>query len=306
MSTLFLSPGADPFSHLRQHQADVPVAPFNGAWATVDIQPDLFARQRYTVGVVVRAQDGCFQFQLLEDISKFECLYGRSEVSLLRALLDSAEESLRQAKRGEEDLGSIQFQTDMVALGELWPTAGASLEAVLSRLYNQVVPLAPKDERRGRDFETMDNEAVRALVNLELKRIARTAYERIVTEPPVREVEDPGTGARHRLEFNLEPPGKVGSVVSAVYKNPDRAELNLFRASGDVSTFARLREIRDRALFVMTPRPDSMPQPYMERLENVLGDRLRKIETQGFWVVKHDSAQPIAQEIFDWAGVPAL
>lgn len=301
MNNFFLSSGSDPFAHLKEHLAPVPDAPFHGAWATVEIQPDLFARQRYTVGVVVGLQEGEFRFLLLDDLSKFECIYGKSDVALLRALLHSAEEALHEARRSGANLGSIQFETDMVSLGELWPTSGASIEAVLSRLYSDVVPFIPKDERRLREFETMDNEAVRELVNRELKRIAGTAFERIVTEP-VRDVEEPGSGERHRLEFNLHPVGKVGSVVSAVYKTHDRVELNLLRASEDVSTFARLREIEDRALFVMAPRPDSMPKPDLERLENVLGERLWRLEKRGFRVATHDVAQPLAQEIADWAG----
>ncbi|MCO5101897.1 MAG: hypothetical protein M9885_13565 [Burkholderiaceae bacterium] len=302
MNSLFLSSGSDPFAHLKGHLTPVPEAPFRGVWATVEIQPDLFARQRYTVGVVVGAHEGEFQFLLLEDLSKFECIYGKNDVALLRAVLQSAEDALQEARRNAVSLGSIQFETDMVSLGELWPTSGASIEVVLSRLYADVVPFIPKEERRLRDFETMDNEAVRELVNRELKRIARMAFERIVIES-VHDVAEPGSGARHRLEFNLHPEGKVGSVVSAVYKGHERVELNLLRASEDVSTFARLRNLEDRALFVMAPKPDSMPKPDMERLENVLGERLWRLEKRGFRVATHDGAQPLAQEIVDWAGV---
>lgn len=299
-------PTPDPFAHLRRHLADVPEAPFHGAWATVDVQPDLFARQRYTVGVVVCAQDGELQFQLLKNVSRFECIYDKKESATLLALLESAASSLRQAQRNQLDVGAIRFETDMLMLGELWPTSGASIGAVVSRLYLEVVPLEPKDLASRQDFPTMDNETVRELVNRELKRIAGTAFEHIVTEEARHRIEDSRTGTLHWLDFNLHPLGKVGSVVSAVYKSPTRVSLSVLGGAGDVSTFARLHKLDDRALFVMTPSTDSMSARHQERLANVLGGELWKIQTQGFRVEAHDAAEPIAQRIFEWAGVPAL
>lgn len=106
---------------------------------------------------------------------------------------------------------------------------------VLSRLFSDVVPFLPREERKQRDFVTLDNTSVRRMVDDELKRIAGLAFERISTEPR-RALRDQATGEFHYIEFNLEPPGKAGGVISAVYKTPVNVELNFLRASSDLAT----------------------------------------------------------------------
>jgi len=305
MSTLFTSSGPDPFLHLRVHLADVPAAPFDGAWTTIELQPDSFSRQRYTVGVAVADLQGGFTFRLLDDLSKFECLYGRDDVAALRSLMEAAEHSLLRARKQRVRLEDIIFEVDSVSIGELWPTAGTSADAIASRLYLDVVPFVPKDERKVRDFVTLDNAAVRSRVDEELKRIAGLAFERITTEPQ-RAMMDRVTGEAHGLEFNLEPPGRAGSVISAVYKTPDRIELNFLRASRDLATYARLKGLKEQpGLFVMTPAKGSMPAPDLGRVEDVLNEQSWSLEQQGFVVSMHDSAQPLARDVWEWAGVDA-
>ncbi len=305
MSTLFISSGPDPFLHLRPHLADVPAAPFDGAWTTIELQPDAFSRQRYTVGVAVADLQGGFVFRLLDDLSKFECLYGRDDVAALRSLMEAAEHSLLRARKERVRLEDVTFEVDSISIGELWPTAGASADAIASRLYLDVVPFVPKDERKVRDFVTLDNAAVRSRVDEELKRIAGLAFERITTEPQ-RAMMDRVTGEAHRLEFNLEPPGRAGSVISAVYKTPDRIELNFLRASRDLATYSRLKGLREQlGLFVMAPTEDSMPRSDFDRIENILGEQSWSLEQQGFVVSMHDAAQPLARDVWEWAAVDA-
>jgi hypothetical protein len=305
MSTLFVSSGPDPFLHLRPHLADVPAAPFDGAWTTIELQPDSFSRQRYTVGVAVADLQGGFTFRLLDDLSKFECLYGRDDVAVLRSLMEAAEHGLLRAKKERVRLQDVTFEVDSVSIGELWPTAGTSADAIASRLYLDVVPFVPKDERKVRDFVTLDNAAVRLRVDEELKRIAGLAFERITTEPQ-RAMMDRVTGEAHRLEFNLEPPGRAGSVISAVYKTPDRIELNFLRASRDLATYSRLKGLREQlGLFVMAPTEDSMPRSDFDRIENILGEQSWSLEQQGFVVSMHDAAQPLARDVWEWAAVDA-
>jgi hypothetical protein len=284
--------------------AAVPRAAFEGVWATIELQPDPFARQRYTVGVAVANVDGAFAFRLLDDFTKFECLYGRDDVAEVRSLVESAEQDLQRAQRDKVALRDVQFGTTSMALGELWPTAGSSLDAVLSRLYADVVPFLPREQRKTRDFVTLDNNAVRRMVDDELKRIAGIGFERISTEPQ-RALVDKGSGEAHWLEFNLEPPGKAGSVISAVYKTPTTVELNFFRASQDLATYSRIKKLHDHqlGLFVLTPAEGTMTPAEMERVENIVGEQSWSLEKQGFVVSTHDSPSPLAKDVFEWAGV---
>lgn len=304
MNNMFLSEGGDPYAHLRQHLAVVPQAAFEGAWATIELQPDPFARQRYTVGVAVTDAKGAFSFRLLDDLAKFECLYGREDVAELRSMLEAAEHGLLRARKEQASLHDVQFESAAVLLGDLWPTAGASIDAVLSRLFLDVVPFIPREERKARDFVTLDNTAVRRMVDDELKRIAGIAFERIHAEPQ-RAFRDQVTGEVHWLEFNLEPPGKAGNVISAVYKTPTNVELNFLRASRDLATYAKVKGLQDQelALFVLTPAPDAISAAEFERLENILGEQSWNLEKQGFVVSTHSSPAPLARDVWDWADV---
>lgn len=303
MNSLFLSPGPDPFVHLRARMSSVPAAAFQGMWSTIELQPDAFSRQRFTVGVAVTDADGIFNFRLLDDLTKFDCIYGRDDVATLRSLMESAEYSLLRARKARVPLRNVQFDVDAISLGELWPTAGASADVVLNRLYFDVVPFIPKAERRTRDFLTLDNAAVRRLVDSELKLVAGLSFEHIVTEPQ-RYIVDKSTGVTHALEFNLEPAGKAGNVISAVYKTVDRIELNFLRASSDLATYGRLRRLdQPMALFVMTPQPESMPKADLDRIENVLGEQSWSLEQQDFRVATGDSASVLASDIFEWAAI---
>lgn len=306
MNSFLLSAAPDPYAHLWQHTAVVPTPAFEGLWTTIEVHPDPFARQRYTVGIAVAGLDGIFSFRLLDDLSKFECLYGRDDVAEIRSLVDAAEHSLLRAQKDKVPLKDVTFDTNALLLGELWATSGASLDAILNRLYFDVIPLIPRDERKARDFLTLDNAAVRRLVDDELKRIAGLAFEQIAVEPQ-RAVVDQTTGDMHWLEFNLEPPGKAGNVISAVYKTPTNIELNFLRASRDLSTYSRLNKLPDRqlALFVMTPMKNSMPPTELDRIENILGEQSWSLEQQGFVVSAHESAAPLARDVWEWAGVPA-
>lgn len=305
MNSMFLSTGDDPYAHLRKHVSEVAKPGFEGLWATIELHPDPFARQRYTIGVAVARPDGTFSFRLLDDLAKFECLYGRDDVAELRTLMEAAEQGLLRAGKERVSLRDVQFESAAILLGDLWPTAGASLDAVLSRLFLDVVPFIPRGERKAKDFVTLDNTAVRRMVDDELKRIAGLSFERIRTEPQ-RAVRDNVSGESHWLEFNLEPPGKAGSVISAVYKTPTSVELNFLRASRDLTAYARVKGIRDQqlALFVMTPAPGAMPQSELDRVENILGEQSWSLEKQGFVVSAHPDAAPLAKDVWDWAALP--
>lgn len=306
MNSAFLSAGPDPFAHLAAHAVAIPKAAFEGLWATIELQPDPFSRQRFTVGVAVGALDGTFSFRLLDDLVKFECLYGRDDVTDIRDLVEAAEHGLLRAQKSKLALKDVPFDTSAVLLGDLWTTSGASLDAVLNRLYFDVVPFIPREERKTRDFVSLDNAAVRRLVNEELKRIAGLDFERIAVEP-ARAVRDLISGETHWLEFNLEPEGTAGNVISAVYKTPTTVELNFLRASRDLSTYAKLKKLRDRqlGLFIMMPTKDSMPPAEFDRIENILGEQSWSLEQQGFRVASHDAAAPLAKDVWEWASATA-
>jgi len=303
MSNLFLSDGSDPFAHLRSRLSQVPAAEFEGAWSTVELQPDIFAPQRFTIGVVVSYPEGGFIFRLLSDASKFDCVYGRKAAAFLRPLLDSAEHTLARLARDKHAFAAITFESSCLSISNPWPTSGKSPEQTLARLFADVVAMEPTSEKQPRDFVTLDTEQVRLLVYQELKRIAGIRFERIVVDPQHVIPAVDGSG-QHVLDFNLRPVKGAGNILSAVYKTPGTVELNLLRASRDLATYGTIRKVDDLALFIMTAKREQFESPEYARMSDLIEEQSWCLERQGFRVVSFDEPLPIAQSILEWAAVP--
>ena len=304
MNASLISDGSDPIAHLRTHMAKTAVPPFSGMWGTVDLQPDLFSPQRFCVGVVVAPSgEGPMEFRLISDATKFECLYNRTVASQMRLLLKSAEQSLHRAARVACRFDGIEFNSDNLCIAGPFPTSGASQEAVVARLFSEVVAMEPSQEERApRDFISIDTAQVRLLVANEIKRIGGTLYERVaVSEAETLIVDE--TGTTHELDLNLRTAMGVGSVVSAVYRTPNTIELNLLRSSRDLATYARIREVRDVAMFIMSAqRHQFVPSEY-ERISELLDEQSWRLENQGFRVTVFDDPKAIATDVLEWAGL---
>lgn len=147
MRSPFLSYGSDPYAHLRAHTANIPCPRFEGVWATVEIQPDAFARQRYTVGVAVARADGDFRFRLLDDFVLLTPILGRESVQTAQALLAHADQVLQRAQRAARGFDAVCFDAPGVTLSEPWYTSGESLGTTVARLYAEAVPFDPKTKR---------------------------------------------------------------------------------------------------------------------------------------------------------------
>lgn len=302
MSSLFMTDGSDPFSHIRTKISRVHAVEFEGVWASVELQPNPFIPQRFTIGIIVGNLDGGFAYRLLSDASKFECVYGKKVSAFLRPIIESAEQTLLRLSSANNSIETIEFANSCLSLSEPWPTSGKSPEQVLKRLYSEAVTMEPSTEKQSRDFVSMDTGQVRQLVQLELKRIAGMKYEKIVVEPKHVIKADDGSG-QHTLEFNLRPTKGAGSVLSAVYKTPDTVELNLLRSSRDLATYARIRKVDDLAMFIMTAKQDQYNSSDFAKMRNLIDEQSWRLERQGFRVISFDEPLPIAQSILEWASV---
>jgi hypothetical protein len=303
MNIQFLSGGSDPYAHLQSKLTPIPAAEFEGLWATVELQPDMFVPQRFTIGVVVGYPEGSFTFRMVSDASKFDCVYGKKTTSLLRPLIESAEQTLGRASRDKLSFAALAFESSCLSISKPWPTSGKSPEQTLARLFADVVTMEPSNEKQTRDFVSLDTEQVRHLVDEELKRIAGTKFEKIVVSPQHVIAADSGSGP-HVLDFNLRPASGAGSVLSAVYKTPGTVELNLLRASRDLATYGTIRKVDNLALFIMTGKRDQFEGSEYARLSDLIDEQSWCLERQGFRVVSFDEPLPIARSILEWAAVP--
>ena len=289
------------FSNLQSHAVQTPKPAFSGVWSTVELQPDIFAPQRFSIGVVVQTDGDRMYFKLLDEYKKFDCIYrDKFPQKSIGEIVAYAEEALRKAVQSKTPISNVLFETSCLSLSVPQFTSGESHEAVVERLYSEVIVMAMLDSRRGSEFITIDTPQARKLVNLELKRIAQMDYDKIVNQDHQGVFLNQG-GVKHFLDLNLITGKACGSVTSAVYKSPQTVELNLLKSSRDLTTYSRFRKIENIGLFLLIPETSTIPTKELKRIEDVIDEHEWKLEQDGFHVVSLPSPSDLAKEIYSWA-----
>ncbi len=292
-------------SHLQSFASKIPKPAFSGAWSSVELQPDVFAPQRFTVGIVVQSLGERLHFKLLDDFKKFECLYNdKFPQKSVSEIMAYAEHALRSAVQHKQAIPEINFDTSCLSLSVPQYTSGDDREATVERLFDEVVVMAMRAKIKVGDFESIDTPHARQLVNDQLKLIAILDYERIVN-PNTQGILLEEGGAMHHLDLNLLTAKSCGSVTSAVYKTTPSVELNLLKSSRDLTTYSRIREVEDKGLFLLLPEASAIEPKDYKRIESVIGEYEWKLEQDGFRVVSLSSPSELAKEIYNWAK-PAL
>lgn len=292
-------------AHLSRFAVSTPKPTFSGAWTTLELQPDIFVPQRFSIGVVVQSPGERLHFKLLDDVKKFDCLYRDAfPQKSIRELLAYAESTLRRAVQERTAIPEVRFETDCLMLDVSRFTSGSDRESTVERLFSEVIVMAQARKRATDGFESIDTPRARELVNNELKRIAQMDFDRIATQQSQGVLLD-YEGVKHFLDLNLETPKGCGSVTSAVYKTAQSVEMNLLKSSRDLTTYSRIRELDDIGLFLLLPNPTALDPKEYKHIENLIHDYEWKLERDGFRVVSLPSPAGLAQEIYDWAK-PAL
>ncbi len=294
---------ADPYAHLKENIKTIRPKEFDGYWSTIEIRPNIFIPQSYTIGVVVEDSVGRFSFRLLTDLSKFECVYGKKYADFFSEQLILTENTLQRAVKNGTLTKEIKFDSPSISVSSRHFTSGDSVEKILDRLFTEMVVFEYSGEVGSSNiFQSLDTNQVRQFVNDELKKIAGTKFEKIVVEDEHLIPSSDGAGS-HLLSFNLRPENKVGSVLSAVYKSGPTVELNMLRAGRDLATYANLKKITDIALFVMTAKESQYEKGEFKKISALVDEQSWRLETQGFKVVTFEDPAPIAKSIYEWADV---
>lgn len=292
-------------AHLSRFAVATPKPAFSGAWTTLELQPDVFVPQRFSIGVVVQSPGDRLHFKLLDDFKKFDCLYRDAfPQKSIREIMAYAESRLRRAVQDKTAIPELTFDTDCLMLEAPRFTSGSDRESTVERLFEEVVVMAPSASKSSSGFESIDTPRVRVLVDNELKRIAQMDFDRIVTQQSQGVLLDVD-GEKHFLDLNLVTPKGCGSVTSAVYKTAQSVEMNLLKSSRDLTTYSRVRELDDIGLFLLLPEPSAIEPKEYKHIQGVIHDYEWKLERDGFRVVSLPSPAELAQEVYDWAK-PAL
>lgn len=289
-------------AHLSALAVSVGSPKFSGAWSTVELQPDIFVPQRFTVGVVVQSPGDRLHFKLLDDFKKFECIYqGSFPQRSVRELMAYAEQALRQAVHEKKAIPEVRFDTNCLMLSAPSFTSGIDHEATVERLYTELVVMVPSGKKKGVAFESIDTPRARQIVNEKLKEIAGYDFDKFVLPEKQGQLLDVPDGGRHWLDINLLTRRSCGSVTSAAYKSAQSVEMNLLKASLDLTTYSRVKGLDSVGLFLLLPDATAIEPKEFKRIEEVIGDHEWKLEREGFQVSSLANPEQLAAEIYDWA-----
>lgn len=302
MTINFFNQDGHPFAHIIAASEKVTQSMHEGHWMTVELQPDLFVPQHFSVGVIFYDGDR-LHYHLLSDFSKFDCIYGSQlNRGMISDMLGRAEEVLRNAAQAKLTIDRVDFGSANIFISAPAHTSGESSENIVLRLYQELIILEPHEKKKQvKQFDSMDTPKVRALVNEALKRLARNDYEKIVLDTQEGIIVPGEGGHSHYFDINLKTKSSCGSVVSAVYKTPNSTEMNLLRANLDLSTYARMQNLKDKGVFMMLPERSKLQPAEWNKIENVVGEQSWKLERDGFRVVGLDTADGLAEQIYEWA-----
>lgn len=275
------------------------VTKFTGTWRTVEMQPDVFVPQTFTVGVVVVSSTGEMAVKILEDHSKFDCVYrSRFDERSRSALLDTAREVLTDAAKNRRDVSLIDLLTANLRLSEPRFTSGDTVHLTAARLFEEVVVMAAEAKvARSEGVSTRD---ARKIVNDQLKRIAKADYDRIVV-PDGSPIYLNDKGKAHKLDINLRPAKACGAVVSTIFHNEQSVEVNMLRPSSDIAAYTKEFKLAKPALFLLLPSSNQLDSKTRKKVEDVVSAQEWKLEREGFRVVSQSSEERLAEEIYDWA-----
>lgn len=272
---------------------------FAGTWRTIELQPDVFVPQTFTVGVVVVSNSGETAVKVLEDSSKFDCIYkSKFDEQTRVGMLEMAREVLTEAAKNKFNMSAIDLLTANLKLGEPRFTSGDSIHQVASRIFADVVVLAP-DVRIPRQ-EGLTTRAARKIVNDQLRIIANSDYDKIVV-PEGSPIVLRDKGKAHKLDINLRPTKACGAVVSTVFHSEQSVELNILRPSSDIAAYTSEMKLGTPAIFLLLPDQNQLDAKARKRVQDVVEAQEWKLEREGFQVVSHASESLLARDIYDWA-----
>ncbi|MDR5761181.1 hypothetical protein [Caballeronia sp. LZ035] len=114
-------------------------------WCTVELQPDVFVPQSFSVGVVVQPSEDSLRFRLLDDYQYLEYIYGDSFPPRdIRMIMAHASRTLRRAASRQIPIQAVSFDSFTLRLSPGFHTSGDHVEATVDRLFEEVVVMAPK------------------------------------------------------------------------------------------------------------------------------------------------------------------
>jgi hypothetical protein len=264
----------------------------------VTYKPDATAPQAFIVGVIVQAGNNLQDcgYRVLQDISKFKCIYGHRiaqddvEWALDELTLRIAHAAKSHIPASQWQLGSANFR---IETGRY--TSGPSIEALVSRAFEHAVVLAPSQHEKR--FNSHGTASVRHQVAERLKMLAGVHYERFAVDGIPFEFNN-RRGLYDVTHFGA---GQVATVISGWSRSIQTLRTTLWHATADVSTCARAHQA-EAGIFILFPTESpGIPEASWERMVEFVTDESAKLEgSSDMRVVAMPTPDELAVQVWEW------
>lgn len=139
-----LSTGVSPFAHLLSLAVSVPPTAVKCLWSRIELQPDIFVSQAFTVGIAVKQENGPIHYRMLNDFRKIRSIYGaRFGSEVIAELTAHTKEVFLLANTLQASLSEVEFLTNFLRLSAPFYSSGDSIDEILNRLYAEMVVVDP-------------------------------------------------------------------------------------------------------------------------------------------------------------------
>lgn len=278
---------------LHENEADAPV---KGEWFNIRWIPDFSTGERLNVGVGF-ISEGRVYTRLLNYFERIKCLYSSDAIYHIQFLSDIIKECT--------DNNIFESPTSQIIYDQKGYAQGASIDEVLSNLFDQTITLARKvREPKKRAFASISNDKLYTCLIDELKTIAGLSYESFVPENPSLIIDD--GNSKHNLYIPFRNNNEtLGGLASTVYSNAMTIELNLLIAARDVETALKLNKGKNAYVFILKPSDElnNLPEEQVNLIETKLDKFDWYMGKQEIKVSSHVTIPGLAEEIYNWSRV---
>lgn len=270
---------------------------FEGAWHSIEFQPELETPQRFVIGAAVSGRGKLLGYRVVSEAQGLRCFYGQRFGKETWAWLRQELEAELGRAIGST-VSRFESGSPQVRLGEANFASGSSADSVLSRTFARLTAAIRGDERKVRAGGIPQNE-LREAVDQLLRKALKLDYGRIAPNQS-------GTLLKvgetiHSFDISYDDALTASTVVSASYATLAQAQLNVMAGFTDLLNFHRIRARRQVGLAVLLPSTELLPTAVVKSWQDWWSHESYKYRESGLVLLAESSAtEDLAMQIADW------
>lgn len=266
-----------------------------GEWMTIQWTPDLTTREKFNLGVVLKAKNEIFLRTIDGDnFDRFTCMFDEEMKHHAERITKLSEMLVHE--------GCIEL-SEQLKFDNHGFIRGKSASKLIDHLFEIAVPLGRQRQNRRRansGFHSLNLQQLSNGVIDELKRQDEfgMVFDDIIPHSRFVEIN------RQRLHVPLRPKNKriVGNWASVVFADPKRIKSDYLQAINDLRTASDELK-RKPALFILKPNEDNikhLKKSRIEQIDEVVDYLDSTLKPQGIELYSATSISGLVEDIYQW------